>query len=303
MPVPSPHPDAPPSFRVRPSLDVQPRPWRPIPGWVAGLAAIALLTLGWSLGSGVRDALDAYDERLDRVGLAFEAVPLLSDREVGQLRRSRNSVHVDTAERLGIEPIATRAGLDSARVASDSLVAVPSTDRYEVWDGEHSDPLLTPDGVASLDSIAARFGASLDALGLPRYRFTVSSVLRSAEDQAELRGVNSNAASGRSSHEYGTTYDITYRRYSPRPLDTPAAVPSSVPRVLRGAVRMTLTQRRDAAYARFAEAYPSRLDAILGRALIALEDEGVLVTVRERRQPVYHTTVAAPLAGRDTTST
>ena len=289
-------PDAPPSFSVRPSLDVQPRPWRPILGWVLGLGAIACVALGWAWGTSVRSVLAAYDARLDELATRAESVPLLSADELAQLRRSRNSAHLDAAESLGIAPIATRAGLDSARAASDSVRWVESTDRYVVWDGEHSDPLLTPSAAASLDSIAARFAGALAAEGLPPYRFTVSSVLRSTQDQAELRGVNANAASGRSSHEYGTTYDITYKRYSPRPRSALPEVPGRVPRVFRPAVRSALATRRDEAHRQLAEDYPSRLAAVLGRTLIELEDEGVLITVRERRQPVYHVTVASELA-------
>jgi hypothetical protein len=49
-------------------------------------------------------------------------------------------------------------------------------------------------------------------------------------------------------------------------------------------------------HARLAAEYPSRLDALLGRALVGLEDAGVLVVVRERNQAVYHVTVARRLA-------
>ena len=95
-----------------------------------------------------------------------------------------------------------------------------------------------------------------------------------------------------------TTYDITYRRYSwagdapppPPPLD-------GVPRLTRALLADHLAAQRAVAFERFTAEYPSRYDALLGRALIELEDEGVLAVVRERRQPVYHVTVAAELAG------
>ncbi|GAB5534344.1 MAG: hypothetical protein Rubg2KO_05930 [Rubricoccaceae bacterium] len=244
-------------------------------------------------GTTVRSVLADYDRQLDALATTFESVPMLTDDELAMLRRARNAEHVEAARAHGIAPIETRAGLDSARAASDSVRVVGTTDRYVVWDGEHSDPLLTPSAAASLDSIASRFGSTLDTLGLPRYRFTVSSVLRSAEDQADLRGVNVNAASGRSSHEFGTTYDITYRRFSPQPVSAPPFVSDEVPTFLRRTVESALVSKRDAAYEQFAADYPSRLDALLGRVLIGLEDDDVLLTVRERGQPVYHTTVAS----------
>ena len=43
--------------------------------------------------------------------------------------------------------------------------------------------------------------------------------------------------------------------------------------------------------------YRSRLLSLLGQTIIELEDEGRLLTVMERRQPVFHTTVAQRLAG------
>ena len=111
-----------------------------------------------------------------------------------------------------------------------------------------------------------------------------------------------NAAAGRSSHEYGTTYDITYNptRYSPAPdaLPPPPRVDDRVPGFLRGAVREQLVEQQAEDLDRLAADYPSRLTAVLGRALIELEDEGVLAVVRERRQPVYHVTVARRLVPR-----
>jgi ribosomal protein S25 len=70
-----------------------------------------------------------------------------------------------------------------------------------------------------------------------------------------------------------------------------------VPGVFEDAVRAALVREQTAALDRLAADYPSRLTAALGRALNELEDEGVLVVVRERRQPVYHVTLARRLVG------
>lgn len=264
----------------------------------AALAAVAVQN-----GRAIRGALAQHRAYVAHLEDTIRDVPLLTDDETADLRRSRNARHVELAERYGVaEPPVTRAGIDSL-VASAGLVELPAGPGYVAWDGEHSDPYLTPGAAASLDSIAARFGERLDLLGLPRVQFTVSSVLRSDQDQDELRGVNANAAAGRSSHSYATTYDITYRRYAwagdapppPPPLD-------GVPRLTRELLADHLDAQRAAAFERFTEEYPSRYDALLGRALIELEDAGVLAVVRERRQPVYHVTVATRLDG-DTTGT
>src|SRR5690606_3226833 len=58
------------------------------------------------------------------------------------------------------------------------------------------------------------FHGRLTDLGAPRFRFEVSSVLRSAADQAALRAVNPNAALGESTHEYATTVDVLYSAFA-----------------------------------------------------------------------------------------
>ena len=276
-------------------------------GWgLAGLSLAllaALAVVAYQNGRAINDALGQHSAYLLHLEATLRDVPLLSDDELAALRRSRNARHVELAETYGLQtPPVTRAGIDSL-VAAGALVALPAGSGYVAWDGEHSDPVLTAGGAASLDSVALRFGERLDRLGLPRVQFTVSSVLRSDEDQEALRGVNSNAAAGRSSHSYGTTYDITYRRYSWAGDEPPPPPPlDGVPALTRALLADHLAAQRAQAFARHAEEYPSRYDALLGRALIELEDEGVVAVVRERRQPVYHITAAADLGGDATPS-
>ena len=274
-------------------------------GRVVGLAVVALAVVGagWfgrRVQAGVAATYAAQDAYVARAEAAFETIPLLTDDEIAQLRRSRNARHVQTAQALGVAPPETRAEADSLAGAL-GLVAVETNRLYTVLPARRSVPYLTPSAAASLDSVAVRFRERLAAAGLPPFRFAVSSGWRSAEDQAALRGGNVNAAAGRSSHEYATTYDITYNptRYSPAPdaLPPPPRVDPRVPAFLRGTVRAAVVEEQRAALDRLAADYPSRLTAALGRALIDLEDDGVVITVRERRQPVYHTTVARPLVG------
>ncbi|WP_420456957.1 DUF5715 family protein [Rubrivirga sp.] len=305
---------APPPALVEPDPDAEsilPTPLAPRRRrrrWVAGLAVglavvtvAALAVVGTRANAGIRATEEAQDRWVAEAEAAFESIPLLSDDEIATLRRSRNDRHVELAESLGVGPPDTRGEADSlaqrydfVRVATDSLyVVLPTT---------ASLPLLTPSAAASLDSIAVRFRDRLATVGLPPFRFAVSSLWRTGADQAALRGRNVNAAAGRSSHEYGTTYDITYNptRYSPAPdaLPPPPRVDPRVPGFLEPTVRERLIREQRDALDRLAADYPSRLTAALGRALIELEDEGVLVVVRERRQPVYHVTVARRLVPR-----
>lgn len=278
------------------------RPRRPRRArWLGLVLLLALAAVGIVLLRTYRGALatfEAQDAYLSEAEAAFESIPLLDDHNIAQLRRSRNARHVALAQHLGVGPPATRAEVDSLARAG-ALVRIQTGDRWVVLEGGASVPYLTPGAAASLDSIAARFADRLATRGLPPFRFTVSSGLRSTDDQAALRQTNVNAAAGRSSHEFGTTYDITYNptRYSPAPdaMPPPPEIDERVPGVFRPVVAEGVAARQREMLDGLAANYPSRLSAALGRALIELEDEGVLVTVRERRQPVYHTTVAQRL--------
>ena len=284
-----------PGYRVRPPR----RPWARWLGLAVVVGAVALaVRWGTDAWRGAQATFEAQDAWVAQAEAAFESVPLLSDDEIALLRRSRNPRHVELAQELGVGPPDTRAQADSL-AARYGLVPVATDSLYVVLPGRYSLPVLTPSAAASLDSVAARFRGRLAAAGLPPFRFSVSSVWRTGADQAALRGVNANAAAGRSSHEYGTTYDITYNptRYSPAPdaLPPPPRVDPRVPGFLEGSVRAALVREQAAALDRLAADYPSRLTAALGRVLIELEDEGVLVVVRERRQPVFHVTLARRL--------
>ena len=266
--------------------------------WATLLAlavVIGLAVVGMRTNAGVRATMAAQNRWLAEAEAAFEAIPLLTDDEIALLKRSRNARHVALAESLGVGPPDTRAEAESLAVRYD-FVRVATDSLYTVLPTTSSLPLLTPSAAAALDSIAVRFRAYLGQRGLPPFRFAVSSLWRTGEDQAALRGTNVNAAAGRSSHEYGTTYDLTYNptRYSPAPdaLPPPPRLDPRVPGLIEPMLRERLDQRQRRALDRLAETYPSRLTAALGRALIELEDAGVIAVVREERQPVYHVTVA-----------
>lgn len=227
------------------------------------------------------------DEREGR----YLKVPLLSDRQRGLLRRSRNARHVATARRLGVPSVEARAdGLERAGAAG--LVRIGDSPYYWVGTLTYSVPYVTPSAAAVLDSIGVRFQAKLAGYGLPPYKFYVSSVLRTQEDQAALRRVNANAARSTSSHEFGTTFDIGFRRY--RYAGDPA---SELWEPAFPFLRDEFAADLGAFYRQTTERYPSRMLSVLGEAMIELENEGLLLTVMERRQPVFHTTVARRLVG------
>ena len=282
----------------------------PVAGFAVALALLAG-SVGWAGASpsGSRIALvaasmsaeeraaiasirDAFDADLAARAAAFADVDTLSTGEVRRLRRSLNAAHVRTARQLGIAPVPT----DSALAFAEGLAPLDADSPYYATRWGRAP--LTPDALAALDAIGERFQAKLAEAGLPPYRFVVSSTLRTAEHQDRLRGVNANAARGRSSHEFGTTFDIAYRRY--RPADGPGAVarpvlPDSLSTLTELWLASELDARADAWTRQMAAEHTAALEALLGRALIELEDEGVLLALREVRQPCFHVTVARRL--------
>ncbi|HEX9950144.1 MAG TPA: DUF5715 family protein [Rubricoccaceae bacterium] len=284
LPEAPPAPAAPPV--APPPVAPRRRAYRRAAWRLVALAAIVLVgLLGDQTVRGLRETLD----RADRAAVASEAalrrVPLLTEGELASLRRSLNARHVELAERLGVAP------LDSLGVAATGLVRADTLASVRVLDGTYSDPLLTPCGLAALRLVGDTLAAAARRAGVPVVRPVATSLLRSAASQAALRRVNANAAAGRSSHEFGTTFDLSYRRYEPLP-PTGLAVSERVPRPLRSAVRQAAAARTARTHAHLVADYTSRYDALLGRALIRLEDAGAVVALRERNQTVYHVTAA-----------
>lgn len=218
---------------------------------------------------------------------AFALVDSLTDGEKRKLRRSLNASHVRAARHLGVTPIPT----DSALGFATGLGGLDAESPY--YTTRWGRGRLAPDALAGLDAIGERFHQRLAAAGLPTVRFVVSSTFRTAEHQDRLRGSNPNAARGRSSHEYGTTFDIAYRRYQPV-LEVPGL--EAVPADMSTLKRLWLASELDATERAWADRvsveYAGLLEAELGRALIELESEGVLLALREVRQPCFHVTVA-----------
>ncbi|MDX1532457.1 MAG: DUF5715 family protein, partial [Rhodothermales bacterium] len=174
------------------------------------------------------------------------------------------------------------------------LVEIGENAYYWVAPLTHSVPYVTESTAALLDSIGVRFQERLAEEGLPPYKYHISSALRTQEDQAALRRVNVNAAVGTSSHEFGTTFDIHFKKYRYGG-DARAEVRAAFPDLPYDYLYDEFSDDLAAFYERMTDAYVSRLKALLGETLIELEDEGYLVTVMERRQPVFHTTLAQRL--------
>lgn len=230
-------------------------------------------------------ALQARIEaHVDSVDRALRRVPALSRAERAALRRDVNAVQTARAQRMGV-----RAGDGYARLAEQGRL-VRLDDTTQLWvvrELDYSVPYVTPDTEAMLAEMGERFQAQLDSLGLPRFRLEVTSVLRTAENQRALRRSNSNAAAGVSSHEYGTTIDVAYRRFAP-----PAETLPGLDAQAAGAMEMPARLLYDVLMAEMAAERGAELQAALGRVIAEMRAEGKLLVMMERSQTVYHMTVA-----------
>ena len=120
-----------------------------------------------------------------------------------------NDVQLKAAKKLGIRPIQSR---EAAEDLGERLVKIDSCERYDVDRLTHSVPYLVPKASDLLDAIGLNFLDSLESKGLNPNKVVVTSVLRTRDDVKRLRRVNGNASMN-SCHCYGTTFDISWKRF------------------------------------------------------------------------------------------
>ncbi len=166
-----------------------------------------------------------------------------------------NDIHLEAARSIGIKPLASR---DEIGNASRELVLIDETQAYAVDRLTHSSPLLVPEAAALLKEIGESFQDSLVMHHYSPYKVIVSSVLRTDEDVKKLSRRNINA-SQRSVHCYGTTFDITYKRFHRLDDDAP-------------------------------ETSQAKLQAVLGEVLRDLKKQGRCYVKFEVKQACFHIT-------------
>jgi hypothetical protein len=127
-------------------------------------------------------------------------------------KRSFNDLNAEqlaVAQSVGISPIPSR---EKAAQMTDRLELIETNDDFELDSLTHSIPYLVPEAYRLLHSIGSGFNDSLVAKGLNPYKIIVTSVLRTTEDVKRLRQRNGNATQN-SAHFYGTTFDISWKRF------------------------------------------------------------------------------------------
>jgi hypothetical protein len=228
----------------------------------------------------------AYADSIDH---ELRGIRGLSWRERRALTRDVNHVQIARARALGI-----RAGSDRRMkqlAGSGRLVRLQDSTSYWVMRKlTASAPYVTPDARAMLLEIGRRFQAQLDSLGFPAFRMEVTSVMRTDDDQEDLRKRNANASRIVSAHEFGTSVDVSHLHFA-APAEPVPASGDPAPADLEPVVDSLYAEAMDST----AERRSANLGAILGRVIREMREEGKLLVMRERNQAVYHMTVAKHL--------
>lgn len=172
-----------------------------------------------------------------------------------------NYIHINSAQDLGISPIATNADAWNLR---RPVVKIVSCRDFFVDTLTHSLPYLVPEAAQLLHEIGRRFRDTLHERGGGEYRIKVTSILRTRSSIASLRRRNSNAVDT-SAHQFGTTFDISYFKF-----------------ICDSASSVQRTQED--------------LKNLLGEILYGLRDEGRCYVKYERKQSCFHITTRRELS-------
>lgn len=121
-----------------------------------------------------------------------------------------NDVQLKTAKKIGIRPINSRKDVDDM---IGRLVEIKPCDRYDMDSLTHSIPYLIPTASELLDTLGQNFLDSLENKGLNPNKIIVTSVTRTKDDVKRLRRTNGNASMN-SCHFYGTTFDVSWKRFT-----------------------------------------------------------------------------------------
>ena len=232
------------------------------------------------------ERIDAEASRIDSI---FQPLPLLRPAQEQALRRFNNAQHLARARALGVERALPPERLEELR-RDGTLVLLANTKYWVMRDLDYSQPLAVPSVHTLLTEIGQRFHSRLAQLGAPAFRLEVTSVLRTAEDQAALRRINPNAALGETTHEYGTTIDVLYSAFS-----APARTLVDIDTDGAEWLGPYLDRYAVVAAERVAARRALELKAILGEVLIEVQNEGMAMVTVERLQPVFHMTASRRL--------
>lgn len=158
--------------------------------------------------------------------------------------------HLDASKSFGVKLLSDTKTVHKY-ISNGKFHKIKKTGKgYQVQKLDYSRAWMVSKGKSMIEKMGARF--SKETKG---HSFTVSSITRTLEDQCRLRKINSNAALGISSHNYGNSFDISYVRFNG---------------ILRNNPKM---------------------EAALEKVLKYYYDAGRIYYIKERQQSCYHITV------------
>jgi hypothetical protein len=253
-------------------------------GWVEGEREIAREEARAEFEAVLSERIATADRLARSADRILSPLPVMRPAEVERLRQYLNASHVSKARELGVRA-ADSAAVDSLVAAGRLVELEDSTQHWIVRPGD-SPAHVVPAVRRLLEVLGQRFQERLAELDLPPYRLEVTSALRTAERQARLRRTNANAAAGVSSHEYGTTVDLSYAAFAP-PAEVPDEILGDVPDDLRPHIRRIT----DLAFESVSARKSRELGKIFSEVLAEAQAEGIVLVIYERQQTVYHLTV------------
>lgn len=137
-----------------------------------------------------------------------------------------------------------------------------------------------PETRKGLKLISERFMKNLNIEGETKVKFAISSAIRSAGKQKNLREINNNA-SLESSHSYGVSVDIFYDDFY---------VSFPEPNVETGFNKKLFDTLRPRMGFLTGDALARQLQSVLMESIIELQNDGKLFAILEKRQRVFHVT-------------
>ena len=240
----------------------------------------------------IGERLAASTLRIERAARSADRtlspMPVMTPAEEDDLRRYLNATHVARARVLGVR-VADEEARDSL-LESGALVQLEDSTEYWIVRPGDSPAHVTPDMPLLLTELGQRFHARLAEFEVPPYRMEITSALRTTRRQARLRGGNPNAAAGVSSHEFGTTVDLSYAAFAP-PAERPDELLDGAPPDLQ----RTLERLVDLSFESVSARKSRELGRIFSAVLNEAQDDGLALVIYERQQTVYHVTVGRRL--------
>lgn len=207
--------------------------------------------------------LSACGRNLDGRSIDEVSVSVLDKQEMRLLKKFTNSYHQKAAHESPLtSPLESKKHfLKNEEAICDlyDLEKLEDTETFIVSRLTHSIPYVTEDTKDFLILLGERMYERFDSLDILPYRYVLTSITRTLDDQKRLRKSNLNATQNESSHYFGVSIDISQTRFA-------------------------FPENRESVYS-------YRLRNLIARELIKLQDEGLCYVVLENREKCFHITV------------